>query len=129
MITNKKIVLLDDTSREITNKILTSNKLICFKLKVCGNSMYPTLADGDTVMILTVRPENIKPGDIIVYKHFETHLTIHRVMDIIILNSEQYLFVTKGDYSSYNDNYNVNPKQVIGKVIYIFNKNERKNTN
>lgn len=69
-----------------------------------GNSMLPTLYSGDLVVIYKPPPQNIRVGDIIVYRSPLTgRLVIHRVIEINPC-SGSYCYVTKGDNNLHPDN-------------------------
>ena len=51
-----------------------------FKLDVIGSSMSPTLKEGDSVIL--DKPDNIKKGDIILYKVSQTNFVMHRVLKV-----------------------------------------------
>jgi len=74
----------------------------------------------DVVKVVVVDPSLIVPGDIIVYKQFETHITIHRVIhrhQEQLASGNKYTFKTKGDNNDYIDTYEIHPAQILGKVI------------
>ena len=72
-----------------------------------GNSMIPTLYNGDLVLIHKPPPDEIHVGDIIVYFSPSTsRLVIHRVIHIntlMINNRVKYYYITKGDNNPIND--------------------------
>lgn len=86
------------------------------KVVVNGNSMYPHFHNGEIVTAGPVEPDDIKVGDIIVYRKFEDHITIHRVVDVHRLGDKRICFETKGDNNPSKDEYIVHPHQVIGRV-------------
>jgi len=84
--------------------------------KVEGNSMYPTIKDGNYVLILKkdVPDFNISIGDIVVFYDNETNKYVsHRVIDI---NGET--IITKGDNNMFFDD-EITYSQVRGKVVKI----------
>ena len=86
------------------------------KVVVSGNSMYPLFHNGEIVTVGRVEPEDIKIGDIIVYKKFDDHMTIHRIVEVHRLGDKRICFETKGDNNPSKDEYVVHPHQVIGRV-------------
>lgn len=72
-----------------------------------GNSMIPTLYNGDLVLIHKPSPDKIHVGDIIVYFSPSTsRLVIHRVIHINTIkvnNIIKYYYVTRGDNNPIND--------------------------
>ncbi len=96
-----------------------------FMAVIDGISMEPILNSGDIVFLLPVSsPEDIKVGDIIVYRSAYNRLIIHRVVDIIEVSGEYY-FVTKGDNNRFPDppvrpgDPGIGYSFVVGKVISI----------
>ena len=93
-----------------------------------GNSMLPTLYSGDLVVIYKPRPQDIRMGDIVVYRSPLTgRLVIHRVIEINKCDNS-YCYITKGDNNLHPDNSPVlalEPstgipyKDVVGVVIGI----------
>ena len=66
------------------------------------------------LMKLGVKREKI--GDIIVYKKFYDHLTVHRIQNIITLSSTRFYCETKGDNNAEEDGYKVLNSEIIGIV-------------
>jgi signal peptidase len=94
---------------------------------VKGRSMLPLLREGDIVFIIRCKPDEIKVGDIIVYKSkIEGKLIIHRVINILYSNGEYY-YITKGDNNAIMDigefdrSLGINQKRVVGKVLSLDN--------
>ena len=82
---------------------------------ITSSSMWPALKQGDLVLIKNVKQNQLKIGDIIVYKN-EQGFTIHR---IVRLNKEN--LITKGDANNVEDKP-VDYKEVIGRVVNIGDK-------
>lgn len=91
-----------------------------------GPSMEPLFQTGDLVVIIKSELNNIKPGDIIVFrKKNENGFVIHRVIQVINLRNATY-YVTKGDNNSLPDYLEfegpgIPSNRVIGKVMEVFN--------
>ena len=113
----KQLAKLDDKTRKIVDEILLRKKTGYFKLRINGDSMYPCLKDGDMVNVSAVDLNLIAPGDIIVYRAFESHLTAHRVVDVVRLGEGRARFITKGDNNGYVDRYGVDFGRVLGRVV------------
>jgi len=112
------LTMLDKSSNNVVDKILGSYKLgLCFSVVVNGYSMYPCLTPGDVVKVVSVNPYMVKTNDIIVYKKFESHLTVHRIIDKVMQNGELIGFLTKGDYNEHADDYHVPLSQLLGVVV------------
>ena len=91
--------------------------------KVTGTSMYPTLEEGDMVVVLNVPYSSIKVGDIIVYDppcSATGNSVIHRV---VAINSSG--FTTKGDNNYATDQAAgiaigaITPSCLEGKVVFV----------
>jgi len=75
-----------------------------FYSTVRGDSMEPTIRDGQVILWVEVDPSELKAGDIIIYTHPTKPLEnpiVHRI--IRIMENGEYLFETKGDNRSESD--------------------------
>lgn len=86
-------------------------------IAVASNSMHPVFSKGDAVLIEYSEPEDIKVGDVLVFRH-DNIIVVHRVVNIGNYN-DSYYFNTKGDANDKQDNFNIEEKDMIGKVDYI----------
>ncbi len=114
----------------IANLLTDGNKI---KFRAPGNSMYPTVCDGDVVTVMPIDTASITIGDIILYRH-RSGVTAHRVMRILKRSeknsrsalqgpqdrslSETLEFVFRGD-AAINDDAPVSSEQILGKVVSI----------
>lgn len=84
-------------------------------VSVASDSMIPRLHKGD--LVIAIKPENIKVGDIIIYEANCPALPhediIHRIVEI---NNGTY--ITKGDNNPIRDPCPVSPDEVKGKVLF-----------
>ena len=72
---------------------------------VRGTSMLPLFKKGDIVVIVKKPPNEIRPGDVVVYRSIHgNRLIIHRVIEVLKINGE-YEYVTKGDNNPYDDSF------------------------
>jgi signal peptidase I len=83
-------------------------------LPVLSGSMMPLLRTGDEVLIQSVNPNNIRPGDIIVFKDPDK-LIVHRV--IRRYDSGSPTFLQKGDSTTAAEI--IRSEDIIGKVIAV----------
>ncbi len=86
-------------------------------ISVASNSMEPTFFRGDAVILEYTKPKNIEVGDILVFKH-KNIIVVHRVVNIKNHNNKYY-FNTKGDANDNEDKFDIEEKDVIGKVDYV----------
>ena len=93
----------------------THSKIIGNEITIRGNSMFPTLINGEKV-IVDLSAKNVNVGDIILYQQYPAHLTSHRVVKIIDQKGLTF-YLTKGDNNSECDPYLVSPDRIIGKII------------
>ena len=103
-------------------KLMSSTPLIVVE----GISMLPTLYTGDIVVVYKPSPEEIKTGDIIVYKSpIHNKLVIHRVIKIVKCETG-YCYITKGDNNLRADNeiglqprHGIDYEHIVGVVLGI----------
>ena len=93
----------------ITNELNNNGKI---SLTVHGNSMFPTLNDGETVTVIKSEQYNI--GDIIAYYTITDNLVTIIVHRVIFTRSKYVL--TKGDNNSFVDPLKINLCSILGKV-------------
>lgn len=84
---------------------------------VYSGSMHPTMDVGDVAIIAKVPAEEIKKGDVILFRSGNT-MVIHRVYDVYG-EGDAKLFITKGDANDAPDSEPVVPGQVMGKTVFI----------
>lgn len=82
------------------------------------NAMIPTITKKDIMIIKS--DKNYKQDDIVVFEQ-NGNLKIRRIMQNLGNNIENS-FAVKGDNNLYNEPYEVNEKQIKGKVIKTINK-------
>ncbi|MEM0233174.1 MAG: signal peptidase I [Candidatus Nezhaarchaeales archaeon] len=82
-----------------------------------GTSMVPILHSGDVVLLVGVKPSDLKVGDIIVYKYGDKFI-IHKIIHIEGRNGK-YFFVTQGENNKAPDPYLVSEDQVVGRVFCV----------
>ena len=111
----------------------TLNRGHSIRFRAPGDSMYPTIYDGDLLTVEPIRPAAVIVGDIILYQH-KSGVTVHRVMRILKRSkenlrsalqgpqarsiSETLEFLFRGD-AAINDDAPVSSEQILGKVVSI----------
>jgi len=108
---------------DFAEALLDDNHQLSYKLK--GNSMYPTLKAGDVGLVEKCSIEDLKVGDILVYKTNNT-LVGHRLVDISIANTE-YILTTKGD-KCYKSDIPFSSEALLGRINTFLRKERVKKT-
>ena len=93
---------------------LISCKFMYGALVIGSGSMKGSLDLGD-VVIFSSNKEDIKVGDVVVYKRDEIKI-VHRVSKIKYVNNK-YVYYTKGDANQYLDEGYVEKEDILGKVV------------
>ena len=89
-------------------------------LSIQTPSMKPTINDGDLAIATSVKPEDIRPDDIITYWtviNGERVLNTHRVANIYD-GGGFLIFETKGDANTVVDTLTVHEREVVGKYQF-----------
>ena len=87
-------------------------------IPVQGESMMPTIHSGDAALIW-VNPGNVKPGEIIVFKHPEEpgKTVIHRVLERKLDEKGRAYLITKGDANPTADPWRVMERDVAARYL------------
>src|ERR1035437_6107266 len=112
----------NDLIVEFAESILEENHKISIRMQ--GNSMYPTLKAGDVGLVENCIPDELKVGDIIVFK-VQDRLIAHRLVDIYKKVGET-LFLSKGDKNNFTDTP-FTSEALLGKIK--FKKKRKRNLN
>ncbi len=89
-------------------------------LSIQTPSMKPTINDGDLAIATSVKPEDLRPGDIITYWtviNGERVLNTHRIENIYD-GGGFLIFETKGDANTLVDTLTVHEKEIVGKYQF-----------
>ena len=89
-----------------------NNRLIA----IASDSMNPTYYRGDAVLIEYMEPEELRKGDILVFR-YENIIVTHRIVNIK-KRKNIYYFTTQGDANDKPDSAVITNEDVIGKVNY-----------
>jgi signal peptidase I len=130
---NRNAVWLDETKvfPELISHLLTEGHTARFSAP--GDSMYPTICDGDMITVAPVQTASVTAGDIILYRH-RSGVAAHRVKRIIkpsegpsrnahydsqnLSSSETLQLILRGDAAVvYDDPVGVD--RILGKVILV----------
>lgn len=99
----------------VNNELL--NLGCCVSFRAPGNSMRPTIFDGEMITVRPVSPSDIKPGDIILYR-YPGSIVAHRVVRIEKRDSDVPRFILRGDALGAPGEA-VEVDQVLGKVVSV----------
>lgn len=83
--------------------------------QVHGESMFPVICNGDQIKV-DLEYGQLEEGDIILYKAFDTHFTVHRIIGKVLTQEGLETFITKGDNNSLEDLYRISKDDIIGIV-------------
>lgn len=87
------------------------------EIRMSGSVMSPAIEDGDIVQLEPVAPNELKPGDIILYHSLHDTAVIHRVIRIE-RSASDWIVLTRGDAASQND-APIPWSRVLGRVRLI----------
>lgn len=104
---------------EIAELLLDENRTVSFRMQ--GNSMFPTMKDGELGHVDKCTPDELKIGDIVVFKTHDK-LIAHRMTDISYQKGIK-VFETKGDKNNFHDKP-FTSENLIGKITSIQRKNK-----
>ncbi|MDO9153865.1 MAG: signal peptidase I [Paludibacter sp.] len=108
---------------DFAETLLEDNNSIRFRMK--GFSMYPTLKEGDVGLVEKCSANDLKKGDIVVFKSYE-NLVAHRLIKIKNQNGIR-IFIAKGDKNPTTDKP-FTAEKLIGKLVSFQRNNKTINT-
>lgn len=82
-------------------------------LQVDGNSMLPSIKDGDLIAIDRRSKEIYEVGDVVSFKMDDGAIITHQIIKVSEVNGSYHYF-TKGINNNYQDNDYIEIKQIIG---------------
>ncbi|MDX1707532.1 MAG: S26 family signal peptidase [Desulfobacterales bacterium] len=130
---NANGVWLDESKMfpELISNLLTDGHQI--KFRAPGDSMYPTIRNGDIIIVKPIKTGAITPGDILLYRH-QSGVAAHRVIRICkrsedhsrsapknsqnCSSSARLYFILRGDAAVVFDRA-VTADQILGKVTAV----------
>ncbi|HEX8140303.1 MAG TPA: signal peptidase I [Pyrinomonadaceae bacterium] len=104
----------------VSDELLRSG--LGLRFRAYGSSMHPTIRSDESITVVPIKPQQIKQGDIILYRTPFGSVMAHRVIGID-QGADALHFITRGDAATDCDRP-VGAEQVLGKVISV----ERKGT-
>jgi hypothetical protein len=78
--------------------------------------MLPTLWPGDVLTVQSVRPEQVEPGEIVLYMRHDRFF-IHRIVSTDLRHDKAFL-VTRGD-CMFEDDPPVDRSELLGKIVKV----------
>jgi signal peptidase len=87
------------------------------RFRATGESMHPTIREGETITVTPVAPSAVRIADIILYQT-EKSIIAHRVVGTPERNGAMRAFRVRGDASNDRDEP-VAEDQVLGKVVSV----------
>jgi ATP-binding cassette subfamily B protein len=96
---------------DLAENMLNADHSLSYKLK--GYSMYPTLKPGDIGFVEKCTIEDLKIGEILVFKA-NNMLVGHRLVDISIINGK-HILTTRGD-KCYNNDVSFTDEALLGRI-------------
>ena len=109
------LIAIQQVSRDNENYIFGYKPII-----VISGSMEPAIMTNSISIVKKCSVEDVKLGDIIMYKADSNILITHRVIDIIYENNEKQL-ITKGDSNTGSDVKPITNDNIKAKVVYTAN--------
>ena len=93
---------------ELIREMLAQGRTATFTVR--GDSMAPTLQDGDQVRVVPSNPSKLQPGELVMYVDAGSQIIIHRVVRV-----EGTTLIAKGDNRRHDDPP-VPVERVLGKA-------------
>lgn len=100
---------------DISTELLHRGYSVCFRAP--GNSMQPTISNGELITVKPVAPSDLEQRDIILYR-YEKGVIAHRLVRIRRIKGDAHYFILRGDASGACD-YPVEAQQILGKVVSV----------
>lgn len=114
---NSEFVISNEILFSMTEKLLAEGKSV--KFTVSGNSMWPLIIHNrDSVMLIACKRDELKKGDIILFKTNPYHYVLHRITKVV-----KGGYITTGDGNLHRDGF-VPYEQVVAKVSEIYRKDK-----
>jgi signal peptidase I len=86
------------------------------KVRANGVSMLPTLWPGDVLTVQSILPEQVEPGEIVLYMR-QDRFFIHRIVSRDVTRDKAFL-VTRGD-CMFEDDPPVGRSELLGRIVEV----------
>ncbi len=110
-----------DLLADVVQQVMETGCLVRFVVR--GGSMYPCIRDGDTVEVIPVTPEQVRPGQILFCRRHDGRPVAHRVVDVIRGAGDTRVFL-RGDTTS-GGGESIPVTSIIGQVIAVKRQGKR----
>lgn len=91
----------------------------CLQFAARGQSMRPTIRQGDSVVVSPLPSDKLKLGMVVLYRSAQGHLAAHRVIEYACdRNSEGHIILVCGDAATSRDE-RITPGQILGEVFCV----------
>ena len=94
---------------------LTSCNFKYGAIAIGSGSMTGTINKGDVVIFEKLNDNQIKDGDVVVFRN-EGKLIVHRIIEIVQINDNEFIYYTKGDANETPDGYPLKRSDMVGIV-------------
>ncbi|MBL8149972.1 MAG: signal peptidase I [Blastocatellia bacterium] len=123
--TSREVGLATPNLLELARQELSKKR--AFRFQVSGNSMYPSICDGDYVTVEPAPVQKIRAGDIVLMASVSNTALVHRVSKVEERNGTS-LMITRGDAANFQD-VPIPASYVLGRVTVIEHKDRLVNLN
>ena len=94
---------------------LTSCNFKYGAIAIGSGSMTGTINKGDAIIYKRLDNQVINMGDVVVFRK-ENKLIVHRIIDIVGIGQDEFVYYTKGDANVTPDGYPLRRSDIVGKV-------------
>ena len=100
----------------IASQILNDGRSL--KFIATGQSMHPSIHNGDLITVIPINGINLRCGDVILYLTNETHSPIaHRILSIKTTKTGKMLYVRGDALGGHREC--ITPKNILGKAVKL----------
>jgi signal peptidase I len=90
---------------------------LALRFRATGESMSPTIREGETILVMPINPHEVRRGDVVLYRKKEK-VIVHRVNAIEGAEAVGHAFILRGDAMESCDEP-VEPRQICGKAVWV----------
>jgi signal peptidase I len=110
-----RIIVDQEIFEQAAENILKSGNILRFRAN--GNSMVPSIRDGEYVLIEPVDFSKIRKGDILFCRNNDDKLVAHTVIQVNFQEDKEKVLL-KGDNSFHSDGW-LSSSQILGKLTQV----------